>query len=243
MSAIPRGKVYIGQKQQRGVTGDRAAKRPGASSIDVTSASMNQLGFDGVKASSLSPFKVGPVLDKHEPALSAKIFENRWQYGKLWPTAKHMNADQSPSAKWFEFRAKGYASNVPKRRPLPRKEFGNATSSYYNGRLHGYVESRKLVYVPEYADLIRGSAAIREMKKMLDDGTSILVLDNDAPPKMAYREGREMNQALWDEMIENEALPFGHGYVVAALLDGKVDMNAREPAAKRHKTDDARIPE
>jgi len=207
-------------------------------SIDVTSASMTKLGYDDVKASSLSPFKVGPVFDKHEPALRAKIFENRWQYGKCWPTAQHLNADQSPTPKWFEFRAKGYASDVPKRRPLPRKQFGNATSSYYNGRVHGYVESRKLVYVPEYAALIRDSAAVREMKRLLREGTSILVLDNDAPPKTLYREGREMTQELWDEMIENEALPFGHGYVVAALLAGTIDMNPKEPSAKRAKKDE-----
>jgi hypothetical protein len=233
---MSRGKVYIGQKQQRGVAGDRAAKRDGVLSIDVTSASMTLLGADKVRASTLSPFRVGPVVDKSDTQLSARIFENRWQYGKMWPTANHINADGSPSPEWFKFRAKGYASNIPKRRPLPKKQYGFATSSFYNGRVHGYVESRKLIYVPEYMELIRHSSAIREMRDHLDEGTSILVLDNDAPPKTMWREGREMTQELWDEMIDNKDLPFGHGYVVAALLAGNIDIEGAKN--KRQKRDE-----
>ena len=105
-----------------------------------------------IAASSLSPFKVGPVF---EGELRCEIFENRWQYGKMWHSAGHIGADGQPTAKWFAFRARGYASRVPKRRPLPRRQFGFASSSYYHGRVQGYIESRKSVYVPEYAALIR----------------------------------------------------------------------------------------
>lgn len=223
-----KGKIFIGQKQQRGVKGDRAARRNGAVSIDVTSASMNLLGPDQIRASTLSPFKVGPVFDKHDKDLKAEFFENRWQYGKMWPTAGHISADGTPTPKWFEFRSKGYKSRKAKRRPLPKKEFGFATKSYYNGRLHGYVESRKAIYVPEYRDLISSASAVKEMKSMLNDGESILILDNDAPPKTKWPEGREMTQELWNEMIEDAELPFGHGYVVAALIAGNIDMKGKK---------------
>lgn len=227
-SAQKRGRVFIGQKQQRGVAGDRAAKRACVLSVDVTSASGNKLGPDGVRASSLSPFKVGPVFDKAEPSLRAELFENRWQYGKLWPTAQHFASDGvQPSAAWFEFRAKGYASSKPRRRPLPRKSHGNATSSFYNGRVHGYVESRKAIYVPEYAALIRDSDAVRELRQMVKDGTSVLILDNDAPPKTVWPEGRELTQELWDTAIEDASLPFGHGYVVAALVAENIDIDRK----------------
>lgn len=230
-----KGKVFIGQKQQRGISGETAAKRSGAVSIDVTSASMNLLGPDRVRASTLSPFKVGPVFDKEQKDLKAELFENRWQFGKMWKTADHIGADGQPTPAWFSFRSKGYASKIPKRRPLPKKEYGFASSSYYNGRVHGYVESRKLIYVPEYRDLIQNMNAIKEMKSMLNDGESILILDNDAPPKTKHPEGCEMAQELWDEMIENAELPFGHGYVVAALLAGNIYMEGKN---KKRKTVD-----
>ena len=111
-----------------------------------------------------------------------------------------------------------YASPVPKRRHFPFKTYGNPTSSFYDGRVHSYIESRHKVYVPEYADLIRGTRVLAEIRAILDEGTDVLILDNDAPPKTERPEGREMTQALWDAAIDDPALPFGHGYVVAGLL-------------------------
>lgn len=220
------GKVYIGQKQRRGVAGDRAAKREGAVSIDVTSASMKRLGASRVPASTLSPFRLGPVFDQ-EANMRAELFENRWQYGKMWAKADHIQPDGQPTARWFEFRRKGYASRVPKRRPLPAKEYGFASSARYNGRLYDYVDSRKEIYVPEYAALVRDAPAVQEMRAMLAEGTSLLILDNDAPPKTRWPEGREMTQEMWNEMIDDPSLPFGHGYVVAALLHGGIDIAKR----------------
>jgi len=213
---MTRGSVFVGQKQRRGVSGDRAAKRAKATSIDVTSASMNKPG--GVPAKTLSPFAQGPVFDKHDGA-RANWLESRWQGGKMWPTAGHI-ADGQPTPEFFAFRAKVYGAAKAKRRPLPVKQYGFPTSSYYNGRVQGYVESRKEVYVPEYAALIRDSPAIRAIGALLDAGTDVLILDNDAPPKTRWPEGREMTQALWDEAIDDPSLPFGHGYVVAGLLAG-----------------------
>jgi hypothetical protein len=234
---MSRGKVYIGQKQQRGVAGDRAAKRNGALSIDVTSASMNRLGRNGVLASTLSPFRVGPVFDK-ETGMRAEIFENRWQYGKMWPTANHVHSDGLPTAEWFDFRRKGYKSKTPKRRPLPVKQYGFAASAFYNSRVYNYIDSRKQVYVPEYAALIRDAPAVQEMRAMLAQGKDLLILDNDAPPKTRWPEGRELTQEVWNEMINDPALPFGHGYVVAALVHGGIDIVNEGGKRRKHNDDD-----
>ncbi len=228
-----RGRVYIGQKHQRGVAGDRGARRDNALAVDVTSASMNQLGPNKERASQLSPFFVGPIVDKAS-GLVAKWHENRWQYGKMWPTAGHIDTNGRPTPAWFEFRRKGYESSKAKRRPLPRKRYGNANSSFYEGRVYDYIESRKEIYVPEYAELIRDKPAMRAMQDILNTGRDILILDNDALPKTVHPQGRAMSQALWDEMINDASLPFGHGYVVAALLDGYVDVT---PPSKKRKCD------
>lgn len=76
--------------------------------------------------------------------------------------------------------------------------------------------------MPEYASLIADSAALAALREMRADGDDILILDNDAPPRETFPHGREMTQATWDEAIADASLPFGHGYVVAALLAGDV---------------------
>jgi hypothetical protein len=173
------GRVFIGQKHKRGVAGDRSVTIPGFLAVDVTSASNNRLGPQRIRASSLSPFRVGPVYDKDDASLECVVFENRWQYGKMWREAGHIGADGQPTPEWFAFRARGYANKTGKRRPLPKRRFGFPESSYYNGRIFNYLESRRMVYVPEYAALVRDCAALRALRALLAEGTHILILDND----------------------------------------------------------------
>ena len=58
------------------------------------------------------------------------------------------------------------------------------------------------------------------MKKMLQSGQNIMIIDGDGPPKSLYPEGIELNVDNWDEMLNNPKYPFGHGYVVAAVVAG-----------------------
>ena len=58
------------------------------------------------------------------------------------------------------------------------------------------------------------------MKKLLDNGVNIMIIDGDGPPKNIYPEGLEITQENWNLMVEDTTYPFGHGYVVAGLLSG-----------------------
>ncbi len=81
------GKVRIGQKKKRGIKGDTNPIYKNYKNIDVTSGSMNKINGKLVKED-LSPMLIGPVIDKQ--GVKAKIFENYWQYGKLWLKAGHI---------------------------------------------------------------------------------------------------------------------------------------------------------
>ena len=213
-----KGTVRIGQKHRRGIAGDKSSNCVGFKNIDVTSGSFNKIG--GVEAKTLSPFKVGPVIDKN--GLQAELFENYWQGGKLWPKAGHIKegTGNMPSDKWFQFREKVYSMKKGKRRPLPLKQYGFPTCAYYNDIPYGYIDSRKDIYIPIYYELIKNLPVIQEMKKLLDNGVNIMIIDGDGPPKNIYPEGLEITQENWNLMVEDTTYPFGHGYVVAGLLSG-----------------------
>lgn len=210
------GKVRIGQKFKRGIKGDKSASRKNYINIDVTSGSRNKIG--GVSATTLSPFYLGPVVDSS--GMKALIFENYWQYGKMWKTAGHINKYGSPTEAWFKFRKNGYKSQIGKRRPLPCKPYGFAVSSYYKNKVYDYLESRKKIYVPVYKKLIISLPIIKKMKQLLKASTNIMILDNDGPPKDIYPEGIAMTAKNFRVMLKDPKHPFGHGYIVAAVIAG-----------------------
>lgn len=212
-----KGKIFVGQKRRRGIKGDKDASRENTKNIDVTSGSFNKLGE--YSATTLSPMYIGPVKDND--GLICKIFENYWQYSKLWKTAGHIlpGTQCEPTATWISFRAGGFEEKKGKRHPLPTKKYGYATCSIYNNKVYDYISSRKAIYVPVYKSLVEKLPIIGEMKKILDSGQNIMIIDGDGPDKKKYPNGLEMTQKNWDEMINDKA-PFGHGYVVAGILAG-----------------------
>lgn len=60
------------------------------------------------------------------------------------------------------------------------------------------------------------------MKKLLDQGVNIMIIDGDGAPKNIFPEGMEITQENWDMMLNNPKYPFGHGYVVAGLLQSLI---------------------
>jgi len=215
-----KGKVRIGQKRRRGVKGDKDASMIGYKGIDVTSGSFNKVG--GYSATTLSPMKLGPYTDKN--GLTSKIFENYWQFSKLWATANHIKGGTQcqPTEKWFEFRKKGFQLDKGKRHPLPVKEYGYPQCSIYNDKVYDYLTSRKEIYVPIYKSLIENLPIIKELRKLIDSGQNIMIIDGDGPPKDIYPQGLELTQQNWDQMINNPKYQFGHGYVVAGLIAGLI---------------------
>lgn len=213
--------VRIGQKHRRGVPGERTVRATGFKNIDVTSASKNLIGPSKHAAKSLSPMALGPIVDKQNN--EAKLFENYWQSSKMWPTAGHClpgSGACEPSPAWYRFRARGFALDKGKRRPLPKKQYGFAQYARYNDEPMGYVESRKRIYVPLYYFLIKDLPVIGALRESLSRGEKIMIVDNDGPSRAQYPEGMPMTVENWRKMIDDPSLPFGHGYVVAGILAG-----------------------
>lgn len=173
----------------------------------------------------LSPMFIGPVVTGD--GIDAQCFELYWQCSKLYPCHAFMN---EPTAEYWEWRKMMFSKGVDeagtndKRHPnrkLKMKPRDCMYSVWYNratGRYEhlGYIESRKRCYIVEYARLIAGTEAIREMKEAYDAGKKIAIVDFDA--YNYYNENKTIRDVI------NEYRPAGHGYVVKMLLEGDISV-------------------
>jgi hypothetical protein len=208
--------IYVGQKRQRGVTGQRNVMREGVLNIDVTSGSGNKVG--GHKATAFSPFLL-PVYDEGGKLVTC-AFELWWQSLKAWKKAGHIqeHADGSwtPTPAWHAFRAKSLALKKGKRRLFP-KAYGPADCAFIDGKRVDYVPSR-VHYVSMYGGLIDKLPILDELVKLVKAGKSVMLLDGDGPPRHLFPNGMPLTPANWTRMMQDPSASFGHGYEVARKL-------------------------
>ncbi len=136
-------------------------------------------------------------------------FENYWQSGKVYE-----GIPLEKSRKWW-------LDLKEPRRKYPPGKGKRVLYSMFDGVKRDYIESRKEVYVPEYTAITEGKATLEKWRDMLDNGTSITVYDFDGP---RADDGtpmcEEVSASYLRKMINDARHPFGHGYIVSALLLG-----------------------
>lgn len=135
-------------------------------------------------------------------------FENYWQAGKRYEG--QTDEDVVKMLMWWKRQDKGrrrYAGGKGKR--VTHAEFG--------GKNYDYVESRKEIYVPEYAALVKQHVA----SLFMDVQKDVVVYDFDGPRSEDRSPVCEqVCLELLRSKIEDTSVPFGHGYVVAGLIAG-----------------------
>ena len=219
--------------------------------IDLTSRNR-----DKTFARQVSPFYVGPVTGPD--GAHADSLEVFWQVGKVFP---HHDEGGRPSPDYFAYREKMYGAKpgeIPK--PLmrhPYHEFGYEADdmvywAWWNEETGEYqpltyLEGRKRVYVPEYAKLVAHTPAMKLMKRLLDEGKKLALLDFDGfnyyseeSMKVRYRayvakckkEKRPIRMTERDftnikdmrSAVDFAYTPVGHAFVVKALLQGDLEV-------------------
>lgn len=175
--------------------------------------------------------------------------------------AKAIGSEQKPKVKptdeYWEWRQTGMEHDKPIRYPNGFKgkadcicvlwpasgALDDATNPHAPMLQLGYVDSRKKVYVGLYAMMAKKNAEFAQLRKMLEEGQNLQILDVDGPdidratkngvvkapydqiPSGVHGETSgvgsiEINEANIRALIEDTDQPFGHGYVLAALLLG-----------------------
>lgn len=219
-----RHSIRIGCKCKRGQTGSANPVIPGYTNIDVTSGSMKKINGTEIRFG-LSPMFLGPVVIDGEE--EAKIFECWWQGGKVFPDCGHCDDDHNTTDTWERFRLAEYAKTKGGRHPTGTKssEFtetgGKRSFIYYKpafgvyfGMHMDYITSRKMAYVPIFAQLVKTQSVFIDLKEQVDVGALFIILDIDGP-----RDGvHEVTVDFLRDRINDPNAPFGHGYVIAGLL-------------------------
>jgi hypothetical protein len=192
---------------------------------------MNKI--NGVPAKQFSPMYLGPVNEKEIFGIGDQValtFENYWQYGKIFKELGHIDDKGQITQTWHSFRAKGYNKTKGDRHPEGTKSnnvkyvdaqgkryfrYYTAISSIYLNNVLDYITSRKLIYAPVYGWLVVKTQAYIELKKKVDSGQNIQILDFDVLPGSNI-----ITKDFLRDRINDPKVPFGHGYVLAGLLAG-----------------------
>ena len=90
--------------------------------------------------------------------------------------------------------------------------------SYWDGKLLSYVEARKEIYIPLYAQAVQKTHAFSKLKALYKNVNDLYLWDFDA-------HGLDPVTIDYWKLCDNPDLKFGHAYVIAMLLEGKYESN------------------
>ena len=137
-------------------------------------------------------------------------FENYWQSGKVYE-----GIDPMLSKEWWRKQDK------PKRRYPPGKGLKVLHGIYEDGIVRDYIDARKNIYLPEYYNLVKNKASVLNCLDKLESGKSLTIYDFDGPKT---QDGDvtclPLNKDLIREKLNDTEYPFGHGYIIGAILLG-----------------------
>ena len=174
--------------------------KPKYQMINVTSKSSSEF-------KALSPFFLGPVtIEPYEgEKLSCNVFENAWQYSKIYK-------GYEDKEKYLTWAKKGFEAKKANRFPMGRGK--KPLHSLYKGNELKYIEARKKIYCPlyEFAVLNYASKEFDKLKEMAKKGISIFDYDgydNDA------------KCVSLKEVLNDPYRCMGHAFVLKMMLVNK----------------------
>ena len=155
----------------------------------------------------LSPFFLGPVL--LYDGYTAQRHENAWQYAKVYK--QHLDDEGEPTLDYWKWAKQGWANEKAVRFPMgkgAKPEF-----SLWDGQKLGYIEARKKIYAPTYAELVVETEAYRQLELMYHSGAFDVIWLRDF-------DGYD-NQAAgldYEQVLNYPKRKMGHAFVLAMCL-------------------------
>jgi len=157
--------------------------------------------------SQLSPFLLSAL------EYGSRNFENLWQYSKVYE--EHVSLDDGePTLEWVAWRYAGLANPIAVRYPMGKGV--KPEYSYWNGEKLGYIEARKKIYAPIYAELVAKTVSYGLLCSLHEAGEVLVLRDYDAYDRI------KLGVTLVD-VINNPDKKMGHAFVLAMMLTGVLD--------------------
>lgn len=166
--------------------------------------------------SGLSPFVIGPctLWGGHV----SRNMENAWQFSKVYPSQL---ADGEPSDAWLRWAMAGWKDSRAHRYPMGKG--ARPAYSYWDGQHLGYIDARKVIYGPLYAEAVKGTDDWKQLWRNFVDGEydTIVLRDFDAYDHSA------LGMSLTD-VLNCPSRKMGHAFVLAMLLADDPALNQVE---------------
>ena len=152
----------------------------------------------------LSPFHLGPC--KLYGKYISRNMENAWQFSKVY----HKFANNGePTQDYFKWAENGWFDEKAHRYPMGKGAI--PLYSYWDGEKIGYIDARKTIYAPLYAEQVVKTEKFKMLQNLVNTGTEITLLDYDAYDHI------KRNMTLTD-VLNNPKSKMGHAFVLAMLL-------------------------
>lgn len=209
-AAAGKGKVYIGTSAR----GSAWSTKPyeGIKTVNVTSAQ----GKDSPYRRDFSPMT--PIAGGYKGFWN---FESYWQSGKVFE-----GIPKDVARKWWREQRvpkRKYAGPGSKGKPLKvlYSAWPDHTDNTGKEIQMQWIQSRKEVYVPEYNTLVNSRASTKELQAFVNSGKDIMIYDLDGPKEPDGKPATlEVTLDVLRQKINATDFPFGHGYIVAAMILG-----------------------
>ena len=153
----------------------------------------------------LSPFILGPC--KLYAGLESANMENAWQFSKVYK--QHIDSYNNPTKEYFNWAKEGWRSYKAYRYPMGKGAIPEY--SYWNGYKLGYIEARKRIYVPLYAEAVIKSTAYAILENFYKSNKYIILKDHDGYDY--HKDGMSLT-----DVLNNPNRKMGHAFVLAMLL-------------------------
>lgn len=169
----------------------------GGKIIDTTSRSGQWAG--------LSPFNLGPC--QLYGKFTSQNMENAWQYSKVYK--RHTDEKNNPTEQYWDWAVAGWNSLKPHRYPMGK----GAVPEYslWNDEKLGYIDARKKIYAPLYAQAVQQTPSWRRLKETYESEDLIILRDFDGYD-------HEKLELTLTDVLNNPSKKMGHAFVLAMLL-------------------------
>jgi hypothetical protein len=137
--------------------------------------------------------------------------ENAWQFSKVYP--EHVTECGLLTSKYWDWAKKGWSDTWAHRYPMGKGAI--PLFSYWDGERLGYIDARKKIYAPLYANAVVKTKAYERLCELYKERGTITLFDFDG------YDHHKLNMTLKD-VINNPDRKMGHAFVLAMLLQNDI---------------------
>ena len=160
------------------------------------------------KGKELSPMCLHIVLNNE-----LVIFENFWQNLKVYSFELDNDGNILPS--YFIRRDKNFKDTKGHRRVFPKKLLKEKNAKvefvYYNNKKYNWIDSRKEIYCPMYAEIVKETTYFKQLKERFNNGEKLLIIGYDG-----FNFDPENDDVKYH--LEDTSKPVGHEFVICFLF-------------------------